>query len=200
MEFFLFSCGYGGIALVEDDVANLCLVIRRSRLRFVGGWTKLLAWICRDNPRVRYCLEDGEPLWERPLAISPIPYGYIDGQSRGVWCVGDQAAVIPSFTGDGMSIALHSATVAAQMYLDGKGVSAFNRRLQARLGKGIYAATTLSQAMVTGVGRNLASYGLSLIPGALRWIAASTRIPEQAMAFGPAVQGPKATIRKANIS
>ena len=29
-------------------------------------------------------------------------------QSGALWCIGDQAAVIPSFTGDGMAIALHS--------------------------------------------------------------------------------------------
>ncbi len=43
-----------------------------------------------------------------------------------MWALGDQAAVIPSFTGDGMSIALHSGCLAAAMYLqrgDGRAIS-----------------------------------------------------------------------------
>jgi menaquinone-9 beta-reductase len=43
------------------------------------------------------------------LAIASIPYGYVQNRSIGLWCIGDQAAVIPSFSGDGIAIALHSA-------------------------------------------------------------------------------------------
>ena len=38
MELFLFHGGYGGIALVENDVANLCFVIDERRMRKLEGW------------------------------------------------------------------------------------------------------------------------------------------------------------------
>ena len=47
MDLFLFSGGYGGLALVENDAANLCLVVRRSRLRKLGGWPEVLAGAAR---------------------------------------------------------------------------------------------------------------------------------------------------------
>jgi flavin-dependent dehydrogenase len=99
--------------------------------------------------------------------------------------VGDQAAVIPSFTGDGMSIALHSAALATKMYMADESADQYYRRLHAQLRRGMTLATWLSRAMVTGAGRNLAPFGLLLFPGAMRWIAASTRVPEQARLVDP---------------
>jgi flavin-dependent dehydrogenase len=186
VEIILFSGGYGGLSLVERDVANLCLVVRRARLRRVGGWTALLASILDENRHIRRRLQDAKALWDRPLAISSIPYGYLAGRPSGLWCVGDQAAVIPSFTGDGMSIALHSGALATKMVLAGESAEQYHLRLHSQLGRGMSLATFLSRTMVTGMGRNLAPFGLSLFPSAMRWIAASTRIPEKLRLANPA--------------
>lgn len=184
MELFLFPGGYGGLSLVEREVANLCLVVRRSELRVLGGWAELLASIRKANARLDHLLQGANALWQRPLAVSAIPYGYLAERRSDLWCVGDQAAVIPSFTGDGMSIALHSAALAAQMYMDGKPVEEFNRVLRAQLGKGMSVATMLSRAMVTELGRRLAPLGLLALPDAMSRIASSTRIPEKALLAG----------------
>jgi menaquinone-9 beta-reductase len=184
MELFLFAGGYGGLALVEDDAANLCLVVRRSTLRDRGAWPELLAAILDENSRIRSILKGGRSLWPRPLAISPIPYGYVAGDARGPWCVGDQAAVIPSFTGDGISIALHSGALAAQMFLAGESTAAYQRALEKQLRRSMLLATRLSQAAVTRHGRAIALPLLSLIPRAMQWIAAATRIPHAAFVQG----------------
>jgi len=193
MDLYLFPGGYGGLSLVEGDVANFCLVVRRSVLKSIDGWLELLAAIQNENPHIAQRLSGATPLWERPLAISPIPYGYLAGQPNGLWCVGDQAAVIPSFTGDGMSIALHSATLAAQMYLAGESADQYRQKLHAHLGQGMSLATALSRAMVTHFGRAMAPIGIAAFPGALRWIANSTRIPEKALntcsELAPATRG-----------
>ncbi|MGO9316478.1 MAG: NAD(P)/FAD-dependent oxidoreductase [Terracidiphilus sp.] len=186
LEMFLFPGGYGGLSLVEGDAANLCLVVRRSELRRIGGWSELLANLHDDNRQLQQRLQGAKALWERPLAISPIPYGHLVRGGCGLWRVGDQAAVIPSFTGDGMSIALHSGTLAAEMYLAGAGEEEFHRKLHKQLRRGMLLATQISRAMVTGAGRTLMPLSLSLYPNAMRWIAASTRIPEEAMLAKPA--------------
>lgn len=194
MELFLFRGGYGGLALVEDGTANLCVVVRRRRLHELGGWSELLAGMRREAPGLRERLEDAVPFWARPLAISPIPYGYLSGAADGIWRVGDQAAVIPSFTGDGMSIALHSGVLAAEMYLEGKGAEEYARCLEKHLRTGMRFASGLSQAMVTVGGRVMAPFLLSVAPGAMGRIAAGTRIPEGALrssdvGFRPAMHG-----------
>ena len=185
MELFLFPGGYGGLALVENETANFCLVVRRRALRKIGGWTELLASIQDENPHLAQRLQGAAHLWERPLAVSSIPYGYLAGRPLGLWSVGDQAAVIPSFTGDGMSIALHSAALAARMYLAHESAESYYRELHMQLRRGMTLATTLSRAIVTDAGRAMAPLGFALIPQAIGWIASWTRIPKQAMVAKP---------------
>jgi flavin-dependent dehydrogenase len=179
MELFLFRGGYGGLSLVEEGTANLCFVVRRSVLREFGGWSPLLKMIRDQVPGIDEKLRGAEPRWPKPLAISSIPYGYIAQESQGLWRIGDQAAVIPSFTGDGMAIAVHSAELAAGMYSDGRSPDEYLRELQSQLRSRMYFATALSRLMVTSPGRLFAPVALS--PNLTRWIAETTRIPDSAL-------------------
>jgi flavin-dependent dehydrogenase len=181
MELFLFPGGYGGLSLVETEVANLCMVVHREELRRVGAWGELLAAILSENPHLLQRMQGAEALWERPLAISPIPYGYLIRKPCGIWCLGDQAAVVPSFTGDGLAIALHSGALAAQMYLAGASPDEYHHELTSQLSRGMSLATRLSRVMVTGIGRSIAPFGLWLFPNAIQWIAEATRIPDNAI-------------------
>jgi menaquinone-9 beta-reductase len=190
MELFLFRGGYGGIALVENDFANLCFVMDERLMRKLDGWPGLLGAIRKECRAVDQILLNATPCWSKPLAISPIPYGYIAKASDGIWRVGDQAAVIPSFTGDGMSIALHSAELAAEMFLSGRSPDEYLGRLHDHLHAGMRFATALSRMMVTTTGRLLAPAALSLVPGAISWIAKQTRIPARDLLKTDAGPGP----------
>jgi len=184
MDLYLFPGGYGGLSLVESGAANLCLVVRRSVLRKLGGWPQLVTFILRGNRALRELLHGATPLASRPLAIAPIPYGYLAGNRQDLWPVGDQAAVIPSFTGDGMSIALHSASLAAYMFLAEKSSADYTAILRAQLRRQMTLATWISRAAVTRMGRAAVFTALPCAPGLMRWIAASTRIPSSSLLTG----------------
>ena len=181
MDLFLFRGGYGGLALVEGDTANLCLVVVRSELVAAGGWQGLFARLCAENALIAERLSEARPLWGKPLAISPIPYGYVCDTEDELWPVGDQAAVIPSFTGDGMAIALHSGAMAAEIYLSGGSPHDYRRELRNQLSCGMRVATLMSRAMVSRGGQNVAPWMIPLLPHPISWIARSTRIPEAAL-------------------
>lgn len=181
MDLFLFEGGYGGLSLVENDTANLCLVVRKTRLLGIGGWRELLRAVRDENALIGKRLGGAEPLWERPLAISSIPYGYISDRDDGVWRLGDQAAVIPSFTGDGMAIALHSGALAVEMCLAGKRQRQYQDELRGQLQRGMWAATMLSRAMVSRGGQRLAPLVIPWLPHPIEWIAKLTRIPKAAL-------------------
>jgi menaquinone-9 beta-reductase len=185
MDLFLFRGGYGGLALVENQIANLCLVVRKPVLRKLGGWPALLTALLAGNRRIRQTLDGAQPLWDRPLAVSSIPYGHLGSNigSPTLWPLGDQVAVIPSFTGDGMSIALHSAALAASMHLAGAASPDYQRNLTGQLGRSMKLSTTLSRACVHAIPRSAAPLALSLFPQAMAWIAAATRIPSASLVY-----------------
>ena len=89
--------------------------------------------------------------------------------------------MIPSFTGDGMSIALHSGALAAEMFMAGASAGAFQETLRRQLRPGMRLATLVSRAMVSGMGRMAAPAALAVCPAVVRWIAEGTRIPAGAL-------------------
>lgn len=182
VELMLFPGGYAGLEPVEDGRANLCLVVQRKRFAALGQqWPRLLAAIRADSPLLDERLAGAEPCMDRPLAIASIPYGYVRGGSDGLWRLGDQAAVVPSFSGDGMSIALHSARLAAACFLAGGSATEYQRRMASDIGMAVRFATILSLVSVHPAGRGMIGLGASLLPGAMRLVAAGTRVPHAAL-------------------
>ncbi len=181
IELVQFAGGYGGLVEVEDGSANLAMVVRQSMFRKMPGWPGLLAHVRAENGLLDERLAGATPEWERPMAISAIPYGYMARGVDGCWRVGDQVAVIPSFTGDGMAIALHSAALAAETLLAGGDVEQYQRMLARQLQRGMRIATALSRLMASGAARWLAPVAMAVLPLGLRSIARATRIPRRAL-------------------
>jgi flavin-dependent dehydrogenase len=116
-------------------------------------------------------------LLDKPIAITHIPYGYIRRTTEeGLFCIGDQAAVIPSFTGDGISIALHTARCAVAAYLAAEPAPAF----QAKLRSALLAQMRLAELGANGLNNPLARavlpFCLRVWPGVMRVTARVTRI------------------------
>lgn len=181
IELFLLRGGYGGLSLVEDNAANLCFVIHRSQLRDIGrDWPSLFELLVR-NPHLRTRLTGSEPILTRPLAISPIPYGLLlrHAIAEDLFAIGDQAAVIPSFTGDGLALALHSGRFAAQTLLCGRTSHHFHGELHKQLHYQLRLATLLSRGLVAEPQRSALAITARLFPSALRAVASHTRLPRE---------------------
>ena len=124
VEVLLLRGGYAGLQLVEGGVANLCLLMRRADFAAAGAcWPGVQDRLEREAPHLRRRLAGAAPLLDRPLSIFRVPYGYVHRPAAadlpGLFRLGDQMAVIPSFTGDGVSIALHTAFAAAGVACQG---------------------------------------------------------------------------------
>jgi flavin-dependent dehydrogenase len=183
VELFLFPGGYAGLQLAEADQANLCLLVKRSALQPGGNaWPALFDRMRGFSAPLAARLEGAQPLWPKPLAISSLPYGMLlAGAQPGLWRLGDQAAVIPSFSGDGLSIALHSAHLAAEIYARGGASAEFARCLHAQLRASVGLATTLSRLMIAAP---VLAPALRACPGILRHFASRTRVPRRALPGG----------------
>jgi menaquinone-9 beta-reductase len=144
-----------------------------------GRWDLLVATLRSDILPLHERLAGATPCWDRPLAITSIPYGYMAGRSDGPWRLGDQAAVIPSFAGDGISIALHSAQLAARHYLAGKTSFEFQSRLAHDIAGPVRNATLLSRMLAHPEAQAAAIVLARLAPALLGHVASRTRIPSR---------------------
>jgi flavin-dependent dehydrogenase len=184
VEIVMFDGGYAGMQLVEDGRANLCLLVREARFASVGrNWSDLMAWLAQE-PQLKRRLDGAEPCSERPLAIARLPFGFLRRSAVGpsVYPVGDQAAVIPSFTGDGMAIALHSARLAARAAADGASADRYLAQLRADLARPIGLAGWLQRRAETWPGRAATVAAFAAFPPLLTHIARATRVPGKALA------------------
>jgi flavin-dependent dehydrogenase len=183
VEVILFDDGYAGLQMVERGQANLCLLIPAERLARSGGtWAGLLDDLQHSSPHLRRRLHGAEMLLARPLAIARVPYGFIHAPdpAETVYRLGDQACVIPSFSGDGMSMALHSAALAVRCYRDGLSPARYHARLRDDVRRPIGRACALYRIGQSRPGQALLVQALQLWPRLLRTAASATRVAEPA--------------------
>ncbi len=181
VELYLFPGGYAGLEPIEDGIANLALLVRKRALPEAPAWPALLEAMRRACPMLDARLDGAQALWPKPMAITAIPYGHVRRSSDGLWRLGDQAAVIPSFAGDGLAIALHSAHAAAGAYLAGAEADAFQRRLARDLKGQVTGATLISQVLVRPWAQAAIAAAARLQPRLLTAAATRTRIAEKAL-------------------
>ena len=198
VEVVLFPGGYAGLQPVEGGRANLCLLIQRRAFEEAGAtWSGVAAHLARTSPHLARRLHAATPALDRPVAIYRVPYGYVhpsDAPDPQVLRLGDQMGVIPSFSGDGMAIALHTAFAAAGAVgaeaatagavgaaAEAVGAEAYHARMAADLGGQIGRAMVLHRMGQAVPG--LIAAAARAWPGALALVARLTRVPPARLAW-----------------
>ena len=112
------------------------------------------------------------------VAVAAVPHGYLrtDAIAANILPVGDQLAVIPSFTGDGMAISLYSGIAAAQAVLAGEAAASFQRRLTDRLRPQFRVASAINRPFDSAILNGPAVWLASGLPRLVTWLVQSTRL------------------------
>src|SRR6202041_592681 len=188
-ELMLYPGGYGGIQPVERGIANLCCVVQQRHLPRAGHRLEnFLAKMQRDCPPLAMRLAGAEPLLAKPIAITHIPYGYVRRTTEnGLYCIGDQAAVIPSFTGDGISIALHTARCAVAAYLAAEAAPLYQAKLRSAMLAQMRLAEFAADGLNNSLSRAVLPFCLRVWPGVMRFTASLTRISQHTVVSPHAV-------------
>jgi flavin-dependent dehydrogenase len=182
VELTLFPGGYAGMQHVENGHSVLCIAVQQPAFQGCGAsWAGLVAMIEYRNRRFTAMLAGARALLPRPLAIAGIPYGYraLAVAPDGLYRLGDQAAVIPSLTGDGMAIALYSGRTGAEAWLAGKTSTEYHLSLAGILAPQMRLANLLHHACVNGFTQPMTLRFAERFPTLLRHAAVRTRIPAQ---------------------
>lgn len=118
VEMYFFPGGYCGLSPVEDGLYNACCLVHCSLLRNRGGsrfadfpgWLKITARHDSLNMRLRGATQVSETLTTSPVRPIQRRSSY-----ESALLAGDAAGFLDPFTGDGISMALHTGRVAASL-------------------------------------------------------------------------------------
>ncbi|HEX2841645.1 NAD(P)/FAD-dependent oxidoreductase [Hyphomicrobium sp.] len=174
-----FPGGYVGACLVENDTLSIAWNIENASLTAIGRtWNHQRDYIARASPPFASIVHEAKPLWEKPVAVSGLPYGFLRTEpiSARIYPIGDQLAVIPSFAGDGTSLALASGIAAARAVLSGENADTFQRRLIAGYRGQFRIVGTLDRVIANPIMRRAAIALAGFAPQLVTRIAGATRM------------------------
>ena len=179
IELFFLNSSYVGLEMIEDGVANLCLVLPGDTIRRVGpGWQSLHDHLATALPGLAERLADAEPLWDKPKAVvCPVGEHLHREQNAAVYRVGDRLAHIPPFTGDGLAIALGSAALAVEHIRLGLSPDAYLAAARQLTAGPIRLAGIVSRLAKYSGARHLMFGAAAVAPSLIGTLIRRTRLP-----------------------
>lgn len=190
-DLFVFEGGYGGLAPIENGLVNFCFLIEKSKLKGLkADFDHLASHISKSNEAMSRYLDGAVPQFANFVTVPKVPYGFLrrEKPEAGTFCVGDQMAVIPSLTGDGMTIALRTGVAAASAILEGiesnaspaQVSSEYQKQARSALRTQIETAYLLHRLFKNPKLCDMAAYAIRTFPTVLNFFFSTTRchLPE----------------------
>jgi len=184
IELHAFDGGYCGLSHVEDERVNVCWIAREETLTASGGQPEaMMAHSLAENDALADRLGRMTRVSDTFHAISQISLARKAPFERDVCMIGDTAGMIAPLCGDGMAMALHSATLAtppASDFLNGRITAddvrarytqAWNHDFNRRMQVGRWA----HQGYIRPLLANTAVQLCRLVPALGRWVIRATR-------------------------
>jgi flavin-dependent dehydrogenase len=111
-----FKNGYCGVSPVEENKTCICYLTTAQNLRQSGNSIQQMEEkVLMRNPLLKKILKEAKIIYERPLTISQVSFEKKTQVEEHVLFLGDAAGLIAPLCGNGMSMALHSGRMAAQL-------------------------------------------------------------------------------------
>jgi geranylgeranyl reductase family protein len=112
-EMFLIPSGYIGLAPVSNTVVNVSVVVRAARLAAAQTTSQVFfAQTVQAHPELRRRFAQARQV-KNLLTTGPMAQRTVCPRHDGIMLIGDAAGFFDPFTGQGIYLALHSATLAA---------------------------------------------------------------------------------------
>jgi flavin-dependent dehydrogenase len=109
-----FSDGYCGISKIEDDCYCLCYLTTAQNLQRAGGSiAELERNVLHKNPFLQSIFTTARFTSKEPVTIAQISFEKKSQVEDHVLLTGDAAGMITPLCGNGMSMAMHGATIAS---------------------------------------------------------------------------------------
>ena len=111
-----FKDGYCGISKIEEEKYCLCYLTTAKNLKDNGSSVEALQQnVLSRNPHLKNIFCNSEVVKGFPVSIAQISFSKKAQVENGMLMLGDAAGMITPLCGNGMSMALHSSKIAAQL-------------------------------------------------------------------------------------
>jgi len=171
VEMYFFPGGYCGLAPVEEGACNVCCLVHRQRIgeRGAKGMDDFAGWLAQVArlPALERRLSGAEQV-TAVVTTAPVHLARRQAVQGGALMVGDASGFLDPFTGEGISMALHSGRLAAQAVVKSLSEGQGDER----------AAAIYRQNLTQAVGRSyrIASLARGLLHGPV-WLQGLVTLP-----------------------
>ena len=172
-----FNGGYCGVSKVENDRVNLCYITSFKSFKKYKNVDDFQEQVVFKNTYLKAIFQNSEALFEKPLTISQISFETKSPIENHLLMSGDAAGMIHPLCGNGMSMAIQSAHIAAPLvldFLDGKikernelekrYLRQWNKKFRNRLRAGHFIAWLFRNIWLSGVLLELLKRAPFLLP------------------------------------
>ena len=176
-----FRGGYVGLVPSGPDALNISAAVSWEAWRAAGkDLTRLLATNRGLLGEIGAALDADPGAPRSAVAIGRVPYGHgawaAAFDPHWLWRAGDQAAVVPSLSGSGMTMALRSGRLAAEHMAGGRARSCYLARIEAEFARPMRLAG-LAERLLCHPPADALAFALALAaPSLVARVARATRV------------------------
>ena len=171
--------GYQGALIVEDGLASLAWIMDAGQAKELGtDWKKHAAFLARQSQVTGDMLSGARTDWPRPLTVSGLQFGFLRSSLIGenIYPVGSQMAIIPSFTGDGLAVAVGSGFEAARSVATGRTADNYQQDMRQMLKPQFRWARAVHPMFLYGWTRWAGLTAARSFPGLVTLVTNATRL------------------------
>ncbi len=128
-----FEGGYCGVSRVEDEIVNACCLTTVNSFGKSKSIEDFQRTTMSKNPYLKEFFQSAQPRFDTPLTISQISFEKKSAVENGIFMLGDSAGLIHPLCGNGMAMALHSANIFSNLFLEYFKGTQTNRELLEQL-------------------------------------------------------------------
>lgn len=112
-----FSGGYCGVSKIEDQKINICYLADYATFKKYKNTQSYQEKVLYKNKELKKIFENTTCLFNSPLTVSQLSFGSKETVKDHILLTGDTAGLIHPLCGNGMSMAIHSAKICAELLI-----------------------------------------------------------------------------------
>ena len=177
-----FNGGYCGLSQTETGAVNACYLTTYTAFKKHKNIDIFQQEVLCENPHLKHFFRNATLLFDAPLTISQVSFSKKETIENHVIMLGDGAGLIHPLCGNGMAMAIHSAKLFSEIFIESKNTGQTRKTIEARyasnwqasfsgrLRAGMLIQKMLLKPMATQVGFKVAK----VIPGMLPMVIKQT--------------------------